>query len=778
MVEEKKDWLLGPGAAVLHWEVVRALEKSACGELYLVENIQYPSVVYLMEVLRAWPAEEMLAVTRFEALAQRYMDVEVSHVERVLDCGAFEHEGKRYLFYITRFVGMSEEEVRGILKEGVSGEVSPRLCKRVSIAKVLQRAEGNRLEWLEGAFQACVKALQAVHRLKLVHGGICSNSFLVNRKGEVYLSGLFQARLLRSGGVRVPEVMAVAAPGVARGEAPTAESDLYALAGVFYNLLTYQCYTGDKASQERLSRLSAFWRASLSPMLGITCASGTVKKSSAQESRYRRAKRYRQWGIWVKRAVVVGAFCSGFLGYCFYAVPLPRAVSILSALSLIDEGQTTSAKAPRQTHRNTRGRAVPLVTNLKSVVHPANKGATRRVQAATASTSELPAWPREIDRLLYVTDKQLGAIVVPQNTTLRLLLEEGTVVNLHECHIPKGANLIVANKGELCIKRSDKVLFEGGLYLEHGATCRIQLGRGRVWPSIYTSEGTVLITDVGYDNQTGNIFQCLNMAYGGTYIANGKRYSFNHQGNNPLVLGNDAKITAPWVTRGGTIRAVSGTKNVVSTTSHGAFFWTGMSVHAAKGAELHLTGKSFLMYDYWRSGGFYVRKENEGTVVIDYEDIFAPLNSFILEGGKTLLRCDFEQSLKRNWCHRRTPENWYIRAGATLAGDAKMTFHENTALIVDGGGRLEPGEKGRGMLEINRIELRDQSEIHLHGNVTLNLDKAKLSGTVKLYVKHAGAHARVYWHTQEGSTGKIKVMDAPSARLRVSQREGEVRIMK
>ena len=160
--------------------------------------------VVAMKVLRPELAEEEVYVQRFEREGRSASGVDHPHLVSVLDSG--EDDGRRYL--VTRYVeGASLEEVLG---HGV-----------LTAGGVVRLASG------------IGSALDALHRIGLVHRDVKPSNIMVDTNGRSLLTDFGVARgegdtALTAAG-RVVGTVDYIAPEIVRGEPETPPSDVYSL---------------------------------------------------------------------------------------------------------------------------------------------------------------------------------------------------------------------------------------------------------------------------------------------------------------------------------------------------------------------------------------------------------------------------------------------------------------------------------------------------------------------------------------------------------------------
>jgi serine/threonine-protein kinase len=168
--------------------------------------------VVAMKVLRPELAEDEVYVQRFEREGRSASGVDHPHLVSVLDSG--EDDGGRYL--VTRYVeGASLEDVLG---HGV-----------LTAGGVVRLASG------------IGSALDALHRIGLVHRDVKPSNIMVDTNGRSLLTDFGVARgegdtALTAAG-RVVGTVDYIAPEIVRGEPATAASDVYSLGCVVYECL-------------------------------------------------------------------------------------------------------------------------------------------------------------------------------------------------------------------------------------------------------------------------------------------------------------------------------------------------------------------------------------------------------------------------------------------------------------------------------------------------------------------------------------------------------------
>ena len=168
--------------------------------------------VVAVKVLRPDLAEDEVYVQRFEREGRSASGVDHPHLVSVLDSG--EIDGRRYL--VTRYVeGASLEEVLG---HGVlTGGGVVRLASGIG------------------------SALDALHRIGLVHRDVKPSNIMVDTNGRSLLTDFGVARgegdtALTAAG-RVVGTVDYIAPEIVRGEPATPASDVYSLGCVVYECL-------------------------------------------------------------------------------------------------------------------------------------------------------------------------------------------------------------------------------------------------------------------------------------------------------------------------------------------------------------------------------------------------------------------------------------------------------------------------------------------------------------------------------------------------------------
>ena len=205
------------GVAVGPYRVVRELARGGMGAVYLAERAdgQFEQRVALKLIKRGMDSEEIHR--RF--LAERQILARLNHA------------------HIARFYdgGMTAEGQPWFAMEYVDGQPLTRHCeeRRLSVAERLR------------LFRDVCDAVRYAHQNLVVHRDLKPSNILVTSSGEVKLLDFGIAKLLESEGAEqltrtdlralTPEY---AAPEQVRGEPVTTATDVYALGGVLYELLT------------------------------------------------------------------------------------------------------------------------------------------------------------------------------------------------------------------------------------------------------------------------------------------------------------------------------------------------------------------------------------------------------------------------------------------------------------------------------------------------------------------------------------------------------------
>ena len=204
------------GRVVGPYRIVRELARGGMGAVYLAERCdgQFEHRVALKLIKRGMDSDEILR--RFLAERQILARLNHPHIARFYD-GGVTAEGQPWF-----------------AMEYVPGRPLTRHCeeRRLGVAERLR------------LFQDVCDAVRYAHQNLVVHRDLKPSNILVSEAGEVKLLDFGIAKLLESGDDQLTrtELRALtpeyAAPEQLRGEPVTTATDVYALGGVLYELLT------------------------------------------------------------------------------------------------------------------------------------------------------------------------------------------------------------------------------------------------------------------------------------------------------------------------------------------------------------------------------------------------------------------------------------------------------------------------------------------------------------------------------------------------------------
>jgi serine/threonine protein kinase len=206
------------------YKIVESLGRGGMAEVYKVWDTQR-GVPLAMKVLRDDLAEDIVFMLRFEREAHNLTKLQHPNIVR---CYGLEREGR------TAFMLMDYIE-GGTLRSEIFDAHAPLALQRIL-----------------AIMQPVCSALYYAHQMGMVHCDVKSANIMIHKNGTVYLTDFGIARGMDAGtstmvGMGTPAYMA---PELIKGQDPTAQTDIYALGIVLYEMLTggERPFTGERAT--------------------------------------------------------------------------------------------------------------------------------------------------------------------------------------------------------------------------------------------------------------------------------------------------------------------------------------------------------------------------------------------------------------------------------------------------------------------------------------------------------------------------------------------------
>jgi serine/threonine protein kinase/Flp pilus assembly protein TadD len=207
---------LADGRRLGSYRILREIARGGMGTVYLAARAdeEFEREVAVKILKRGLDTDEI--VRRFLHERQILAQLTHPHISRLLDGGTTE-DGRPYL-----------------VMEKVEGERIDRWCDRHRLS-VRERLE---------LFSKVCSTVQFAHQRLVVHRDLKPANILVDEEGEPTLLDFGIAKLLEAGAERLtraglrPMTLEHASPEQIRGEPVTTASDVYALGGLLYELLT------------------------------------------------------------------------------------------------------------------------------------------------------------------------------------------------------------------------------------------------------------------------------------------------------------------------------------------------------------------------------------------------------------------------------------------------------------------------------------------------------------------------------------------------------------
>lgn len=751
-------WMLHADEIILDWKILRPLGRGGMGEIYLVQRLSHASFPYALKLFTAAQTTDAFFKQRFIAMGETLLQIAHPSLSKVLYVGTLQRDGVDYPFMIMTFIGMSQEAYTHLLSSKSQQEVPSCNGETYTLADMLTHPMGVSISWLERWFQEVADGLKHLHTVGFAHGDIKPTNILIGSSGRAVLidfglSSALKAQVHPPGYETTQHAFkastvfrgtpAFTAPELLTGGTPTEASDWYSLGATFFFARTGVHYYPSKPTQMLIESMEAPWRERFQRLLHVDPMLRQLQPEGDSTSRVVPPPKRSFLKGW-KRCLLSLLFGTLLGAFALWGWKTHFAAH----LGVNDQRLSPSQDAPSS--------RAPTPT-LETMPAEAPMPQSEAISYSLLDISKPVHLKAHTIEHLSTQSSVLPLIQLEAHSTLTLRLDTTDRVVLDTCQIHPDATLIIGGTGELCLERNEAAVFEGTLRLAKPVTVAIKGYHPHTLPKIITEDGTHLSVALGNNQTSSQLFSSLDMSQGGTLTGYGIRFYLEHNATETIPLGNNAQVDLPWVACRGGFHAVSGNNEVRGLNAH---LWKAFWLSADAGATLTFSGDRFYMFDHWRGEDLYITPENKGTIIFDYRE-FAPLCKFQMQGGTTLLRCDMTQDFEKNWCTRKWANDWIVHPMATLAGNTTLTFHEQSALVVNENGCLSAGENGGGTFAANRVILEAGARLRATGNARFDFNKLILKGPITLDLSGCTTTSPLSWEALEGIATHITCLYLP-----------------